>query len=136
MRWFDKSSIMTHEEAKALIAVYGQAWMERDAEKILTVFTPDATYLDPREGTQVGHEGIRNYWQYKVLNNQKDIHFTLLNIWVDGDTVVAEWNAKFIDIERQLHIDMTEVGIFGVRNNQFSSLREYYTSSKTPIETV
>lgn len=124
---------MIHEEAKNLIAIYGQAWMERDAEKILTVFTPDATYFDPREGTQVGHEGIRNYWNFKVLNNQKDIHFTLLHTWIDGDTVLAEWNAKFIDIERNLHIDMTEVAIFGVRGDKFSSLREYYYSVKTPV---
>ncbi len=124
---------MNHQEAEQLIRIYGEAWMERDVEKILHVFTSDATYFDPREGTQVGHEGIRNYWNFKVLNNQKDIHFTLLHIWIDGDTVIAEWNATFIDISRSLHIDMTEVAIFGVRDNKFSSLREYYTNIKTPL---
>lgn len=124
---------MIQEEARKLIAIYGEAWMERDADKILTVFMPDATYLDPREGTQVGHDGIRNYWNFKVLNSQKDIHFTLLNVWVDGDTVIAEWNAKFIDTARNLHIDMTEVAIFSVHGDKFSSLREYYSSIKTPV---
>lgn len=107
--------------------------MERDAEKILTVFTPDATYFDPREGEQVGHAGIKSYWEFKVLNSQKDIHFTLLNVWVDGDTVIAEWNAAFIDTARSLHIDMTETAIFGVRDGKFSSLREYYFSKKTAV---
>ncbi len=124
---------MTIEQARALIAIYGEAWTERNAEKILEVFTPDATYFDPRETLAEGHDGIRAYWEMKVLNNQRDIRFTLLNLWMDGDVVIAEWNAKFIDIERSLHIDMTEVAIFTVRDEKFSSLREYYRNVKTPV---
>ena len=107
--------------------------MQRDADLILSVFTPDATYFDPAEGEAQGHDGIKHYWQFKVLESQKDIHFKLLNLWIDGDTVIAEWNAKFIDTKRQLHIDMTEVAIFGVRDDKFSSLREYYRNIKTPV---
>lgn len=124
---------MTKEEAERLIGIYGEAWMARDANMILEVFTPDATYFDPREGEQVGHAGIKRYWETKVLNSQKDIKFTLLNVWPCGDTVIAEWNAKFTDIPRNLHIDMTEVAIFGVRDGKFSSLREYYYNTKTPL---
>ncbi len=124
---------MTNQEARELIKVYGEAWEERDADKILTIFTEDATYFDPRETIAKGHDGIREYWNMKVLNNQKDIHFTLLNLWIDGDSVIAEWNAKFIDIERLLHIDMTEVAIFTVREDKFSSLRKYYWTAKRPV---
>ena len=127
---------MTKQEAKDLIKIYGEAWDGRDANKILTIFTEDATYFDPRETIAEGHDGIRAYWEMKVLKNQKDIHFTLLNLWADGDEIIAEWNAKFIDIERSLHIDMTEVAIFTVRGDKFSSLREYYWSAKRPIEQV
>lgn len=124
---------MTHEEARKLIDIYGQAWMDKDADLILVVFTPEATYFDPAEGEVKGHAGIKYYWQFKVLESQMDIHFTLLNVWVDGDTVLAEWNAKFVDTKRGLNIDMTEVAIFGVEGDKFSSLREYYRSVKTPI---
>lgn len=124
---------MTHERAKELIATYAQAWMKQDSDLILTIFTPDATYFDPAEGNQTGHEGIRNYWEEKVIRSQKDISFTLLSCWVDGDTVLAEWNAKFIDTKRQIRIDMHEVAIFGVRDDLFSSLREYYRTTKEPI---
>jgi uncharacterized protein (TIGR02246 family) len=124
---------MTIETARSLITTYGEAWVERDADKILTIFTPDATYFDPRETLASGHEGIKAYWEMKVLNSQRDIHFTLLNLWIDGDTVLAEWNAKFVDTVRSLNIDMTEVAIFTVRDEKFSSLREYYWSNKTPI---
>ncbi|MDR3558464.1 MAG: hypothetical protein P4L61_02955, partial [Candidatus Pacebacteria bacterium] len=66
--------------------------------------------------------------------------FKLLNVWidegrggVDGATVIAEWDAEFIDTKRNLHIDMTEVAIFGVKDGKFSSLREYYRSVKKPL---
>lgn len=124
---------MEKQQAIDLITLYGAAWVERNPEKILQVFTPDATYFDPREGEQVGYEGIREYWKTKVLGSQKDITFRLLNVWVDESTVIAEWNATFVDTKRNLAIDMTEVAIFGVKDGKFGSLREYYRSEKIPV---
>lgn len=124
---------MIKEKAIELLNIYGKAWVERDPELILTVFTTDATYNDPREKENQGHEGIRAYWVSKVVNGQKDIHFELLNLWVDGDAVIVEWKAQFIDTIRNLRIDTTEVGIFTVRDGKFSALREYYKSVKTPL---
>jgi ketosteroid isomerase-like protein len=69
----------------------------------------------------------------KVIGEQDKIHFHLKNLWIDGNTVIAEWDTTFIDIKRNLHIDMTEVAIFGVRDGKFSSLREYYKTKKTPL---
>ena len=53
--------------------------------------------------------------------------------WNECGAMSNAWNAKFIDTKRQLHIDMTEVAIFGVRDDKFSSLREYYRNIKTPV---
>ena len=126
---------MNKERAKILLDTYGKAWVERDPELILTIFTPDAIYNDPKEPINHGHEGIRNYWISKVVNTQKDISFKLLNFWIDESekTVIAEWEAHFIDTERNLRIDMTEVAIFSVKDNKFASLREYYKATKTQI---
>lgn len=124
---------MTHEEARKLIEIYGRAWETKDPELIITIFTEDATYDDPHEPINNGREAIRNYWITKVIGEQDQIKFTLKNLWVDGDTVIAEWNAVFNDIKRDLRIDMTEVAIFGVREGRFSSLREYYKNIKTPL---
>jgi uncharacterized protein (TIGR02246 family) len=79
---------MTKDQAAQLIATYGKAWEQRDADLILTVFTPDATYFDPREGVQTGHAGIKAYWESKVIGSQKNITFKLLNLWMDADTVI------------------------------------------------
>ncbi len=124
---------MTHGEATKLIEVYGKAWETRDPELIVTIFTEDATYNDPKEPENIGREAIRQYWVTKVIGEQTDIKFDLRHLWVDGDTVIAEWHATFKDTKRNLLIDMIEVAIFTVKGDKFSSLREYYKTVKTPL---
>ena len=124
---------MTKEQATQLLNIYGKAWVGRDPELILTIFTSDATYDDSNEPEVRGHEGIRAYWLDKVVGGQKNIVFKLLNIWVDGGVVVAEWDARFTDTKRDLLIEMREVGIFAVKDGKFGSLREYYRTKKTPL---
>mgnify|MGYP001609924269 CR=1 FL=1 len=124
---------MKYDEAKRLLDIYGEAWMKRDPELILTIFTPHALYNDPAEPENYGHDEIRSYWINKVVDKQRNIKFKLLNIWIDRDEVLAEWDAEFDDVERNLHIKMREVAIFGVKNGKFSSLREYYKTTKTPL---
>lgn len=125
---------MTKDEAKKLLRIYGEAWVKRDPNLILTVFTEDAKYNDPHEPELMGHEAIRDYWKTKVLGEQSDIKFGLKNVWIDNDAVIAEWGAEFIDTKRNLKIKLDEVAIFGVRDGKFSSLREYYKSTKTPLK--
>ena len=124
---------MTKKEAIELINIYGKAWETQDVELISTIFTEDATYNDPKESKNIGLNAIREYWKYKVVGEQKDIKFELKNVWIEGDTVIAEWNAKFKDIKRNLYINMDEIAVFVVENNKFSSLREYYKTIKTPF---
>jgi ketosteroid isomerase-like protein len=124
---------MNHEEATKLIEIYGRAWETKDVELIGTIFTEEATYNDPKEKENIGRNAIKEYWKYKVVGEQDDITFDLKNVWIDGDTVVAEWHATFKDIKRQMFVDMTEVAIFMVKDGMFSSLREYYKSVKTPF---
>lgn len=124
---------MTKEEARKLIEIYGRAWETKDSDLIVSIFTDDATYDDPHEPVNSGKEAIRQYWISKVIGEQDQIKFHLRNFWIDGDTVIAEWDATFIDTKRSLHIDMQEVAIFGTWDGKFSSLREYYKTKKTPI---
>ncbi len=124
---------MTKDKALELLNIYGKAWIDRDPNLILEIFTSEATYDDPREEKNFRHEGIYNYWVTKVVDGQRDIKFKILNVWIEGNTVIAEWEAEFIDIKRNLKIEMVEVAIFTVLGEKFSSLREYYKSVKTPL---
>jgi len=124
---------MTKEEAIKLLNIYGKAWVTLDPDLIVTIFTEDATYNDPREPENIGRAAIHAYWVNKVIGEQKDITFNLKNVWVDKDTVIAEWHATFTDIKRNLRVDLEEIAIFTVKDGKFSSLREYYKSAKTPL---
>jgi ketosteroid isomerase-like protein len=124
---------MTKEQATKLLTIYGKAWMTRDPDLIISIFTEDATYNDPREPENIGREAIREYWISKVVGEQSDISFDLKNVWIDGDTVIAEWYAEFNDTRRNLRIKMQEIAVFGTKEGKFSSIREYYKSEKTPL---
>lgn len=125
--------MISREDAIKLIETYGKAWETKDSELIATIFNDDATYNDPKEPLNVGVEAIKEYWKYKVIGEQDEIKFELKNVWIDGNNVIAEWRAVFKDIKRKLLIDMNEVAIFTVKDGKFSSLREYYKSTKTTL---
>ncbi len=125
--------MVTKEEVIKLLNTYGEAWETQDENLILSIFTEDASYHDPKESENVGHVAIKDYWVKKVQQEQKDITFKLLNVWVDGDTAIAEWHADFTDVPRNLRISMDEVAILSLRDGKFSSLREYYKTVKTPL---
>lgn len=124
---------MTKEEATRLITIYGKAWETRDPDLIVTIFTDDATYNDPKEPLNSGRDAIKQYWVTKVIGEQDDIHFTLKHIWVDTNVVIAEWHATFKDTKRNLGIEMDEVAIFTIKDGKFGALREYYKTVKTPL---
>src|SRR3989344_61776 len=79
-----------------IIKIYEDAWVNQDSDKILTIFTKDAVYHERVLGKpHIGHKQIKQYWQTKVVEEQSDIKFKLLNFYIDGDTVIAEWDASF-----------------------------------------
>lgn len=127
------ANVATREKAIELLNIYGKAWETRDPDLITTIFTQDATYLDPKEPENIGIDSIRTYWTTKVIGEQRDIKFHLKNVWVDGQTVIAEWFAIFTDIKRNVRIELSEVAIFILKDGKFGSLREYYKSKKVPL---
>ena len=48
--------------------------------------------------TIAGRDAIREYWQSKVVGQQANITCRLLNLYLDGDTAIAEWVAEFDDV--------------------------------------
>lgn len=124
---------MTKEKARELIHRYGEAWVTQNLELVLSIFTTEAIYHDPHEPKALGREGIKSYWKRKIIGEQRDISFKLLNLWTENDIVVAEWEAEFIDTKRNVRIQLKEVAICTTENDKFSSLREYYSSKKTPL---
>jgi uncharacterized protein (TIGR02246 family) len=116
-------------EVRALLDTYVKAWETQDPDLIVTIFTPDASYHERvMEAPIPDREAIRAYWQSKVVAGQAHIEARILNVYLDGDTAVAEWEATFDDTVQQVRKRMREVAILEVRDGLFASLREYWAS--------
>ncbi len=116
-------------EVGKLLKIYKEAWEKRDTEKILRIFTKDATYQErPIDKPFVGHKGIKKYWTDKVVGEQENIRFKLKKIYVDGNNAVAEWEAKFHDVKRKVKIHLFVVAILEIKNGKIKSLRGYWHS--------
>jgi ketosteroid isomerase-like protein len=117
------------DHVRNVVDVYIRAWTEQDPALIVTIFTEDATYHERvlREPIRT-REGIRDYWRTKVVGAQARIECRLLALYVDGDTAVAEWEARFDDLAEGFRKRMREVAILEFEGERIAHLREYWSS--------
>lgn len=114
-----------------LIEIYKEAWIEQDPEKIITIFHEDGEYGEYLlKGPFKGHQEIKDYWQRKVVEEQSEIKFKLLNLYVENDTAIAEWDATFFNNKENKTIHIVEVAILEIENNKIKRLREYWHSER------
>jgi uncharacterized protein (TIGR02246 family) len=122
---------LTKQYARDVIDRYIQAWVERDTNLIVTIFTEDATYHERVLSEPIrGREGIRAYWQAKVVNFQRNIKCEPLNLYLDGNTAIVEWEAQFDDLAQGIRKRMKEVAILVFEDQLITSLREYWSSEQ------
>lgn len=119
----------TRREARDVLDTYIRAWQSQSPDLIVTIFTPGATYHERVLGEPIpGREAIRRYWQDKVVKAQANITCRLLTMYVDGETVIAEWLAEFDDIAQGVRKRMREIAVLEFEGGLIRSLREYWAS--------
>ncbi len=120
---------LTKPEVRKVVERYIRAWVEQDPDLILTVFTESATYHERVfEKPICHHKGIRQYWQEKVVESQGRVECKLLSLYLDGCTVIAEWEACFDDLKQGVRKRMREVAILEFEGRLIQNLREYWVS--------
>lgn len=84
------------DEARLWLDGYKHAWETRDVELASALFSDDATYREGRfMPAMVGANAIRNYWQSRVYEGQRDVSFSY-KIWaVSENQCFAEYQANF-----------------------------------------
>jgi ketosteroid isomerase-like protein len=124
---FESETPLDRQTVLRVLSIYQEAWETQNPEIILTIFTPEATYQErPFAEPFRGHRGIRCYWETKVLREQAHIQFSLLRLYLDGNTAIAEWEVEFDDLAAQVRRRMREVAILEFQQGRISSLREYW----------
>jgi len=73
------------------IEAYGRAWRERDADRVVGLFTEDASYNShPFRDPHVGSAGVRAYWT-KATRDQRDLELRFGEPIVAGNKAAVEW---------------------------------------------
>lgn len=123
--------MLTEETAKSILKTYEEAWVEQNIDKILSIFHEDGVYHERfLEKPFVGHEEIANYWKAKVVEEQSNIEFKLLDFYISGNILIAEWDAPFDSNIENARIHIIEVAIMEIVSGKIKSLREYWHSEK------
>jgi ketosteroid isomerase-like protein len=74
------------------------AWNRRDVDTVLTLYDDDVLFTSPTAqrvvpesgGIVRGKDALRGYW-LRALEGNRDLRFTLLNIYVGIETVVLHY---------------------------------------------
>jgi hypothetical protein len=120
---------LTDQKVRAILDTYIRAWVQRDPDLITTIFTDSATYHERVFEEPIrNRQGIRDYWQRKVVETQARISCELLNLYLDGNTAIAEWQAEFDDLPQGIRKRMREVAILVFEDQFIASLREYWAT--------
>ena len=120
---------LTRKHAREVLDTYIRAWETQDPGLIVTIFTPAATYHERVLAAPIpDREAIRAYWQAKVVEAQANISCELLSLYLDGDTAIAEWEARFDDLVQGVRKRMREIAVLEFDGPLIASLREYWAS--------
>lgn len=123
--------MLTKAYVREVLGVYIRAWETQDPDLIVSIFTPDATYWERVLDAPIpDREAIRRYWETKVVKDQANITCELLNVYLDGDTAIAEWLAEFDDVVQGVRKRMKEIAVLDFRDGLICALREYWASER------
>jgi hypothetical protein len=126
---------LSKDDVSEVIAVYIKAWETQDPDLITTIFTAAATYHERVMSDPIpDRAAIRQYWLTKVVDQQANITCRLLNLYLDGDTAVAEWEAEFDDVTQGVRKRMKEIAVLAFEGRRIASLREYWASETIPVD--
>jgi ketosteroid isomerase-like protein len=113
------------EAFRGLIETFGRGWEQGDADAIVSVFTPDAAFLDdPFSTKQVGPAAIRSYWA-DLPKNQAEVSFKLGEILSAGAWFAAEYRCTFRRRRTGEWVDVRGAMFCETRDGKISELRMY-----------
>ena len=111
--------------AEQWIAAYARAWLERDPEGVVALFTDDAVYRSsPFREPHFGSAGIRDYWT-RATSTQEELDLRFGEPVVEGSKVVVEWWAVMRDEDAWITLPGCLLLLFA-EDGRCEELREYW----------
>jgi hypothetical protein len=107
------------------IAAYGRAWVDRDPDAVVSLFTEDAVYRSsPFREPHVGSAGIRDYWT-RATSTQEELDLRFGDPVVEGRKAVVEWWAIMRDEDAWITLPGALLLRFAA-DGRCEELREYW----------
>jgi hypothetical protein len=89
--------VLTESDVKSWMAAYGKAWVERDPDQIVKLFTSTGHYQERRfKPSLEGIGAIRNYWRVTVQESQRDVAFAYDVLALRDSHAFVHWTASFV----------------------------------------
>lgn len=126
---------MQKREVIAIMKKYGHAWEKQSVDLILECFAPNGVYQEsPLSKPYKGHVQIKRFWEKIVVENTKNVRFTLVkcDISADHKTGFAEWKCendyRKSTKEKWTRQRMAGMMVLKLKNKKISYLNEYWNT--------
>ncbi len=125
----ESKNISSPQEIRALVELAKNAWIDRDADALAQLFTPDAQIIVPGQRWQ-GQAKIRTEVA-KFARLYTDVQITIHRTIVDGNQAAVEWHYEDTETATGKRSQADDAIVIEVNNGRISYWREYFdTSSK------
>ena len=128
---------MTEQDVQNWLDEYGRAWVDRDPDRVVTLFSDTATYREtPFDDPMTGRHEIREYWQNNAAEAQENVAFAS-QVWtVRNDTAIAGWQAGLTLKASGVRVELNGIFklVFSSEQGAFQCtlLEEWWHSKESP----
>jgi ketosteroid isomerase-like protein len=121
---FWEVSIVSENGLEGVVRGFGEAFVARDVERMLSFFADDAVWVSP-VGTFKGKDGLRRVltWDTQISPWVKARRFGI-DIMVKGNKAVSESVSESAYEEKKF--EMTSITVFEFRGDKIQHIRLYY----------
>lgn len=118
--------MFSEESIRSLIHVYFKE--HRNMEKLLSLFTDDATIVVPGNPTVKGREAIKQFYQ-PFFSQYPEAKLTETFVIINGEKAVSEYEGILVTPEKR-EVEVAGVNIFEVEKGKIKQLRLYIDSAQ------
>lgn len=114
---------------RQLLETFGRGWEQGDVDQIVSVFAPDAVFLEaPFSDRCVGSDAIRAYWR-DVPTNQAEVTFKRGEVYVAGPWFATEFRCTYRRRRTGDWVDARGAMFCETKDGKIAEMRMYWHRS-------
>ncbi len=115
-----------NEAYRQLLDTFGRGWERGDPEEIVSVFAPDAVFLETPFGDKaIGLDAIRGYWKDLPVN-QAEVTFRSGEVYSAGPWFATEFRCTYRRRRTGEWVDARGAMFCETKDGKISEMRMYW----------